>query len=516
MNSTELAAKQHNHAKAWSACTEAFMFNFEGYLERRQYALASVLRLGLFAASVLGFPLFLLALKTVTKCGNDTCGAVGLVSAMAFKPLAFALFTFSFVGVSIRRARDTGMPGWVGLFIPLLFMADYAFLVFSGAPWSFGFSAGQLSIPVPLYALLAIGCVAVLSTLPPRNGTRLNPFGYAGWVALGLGSYIALFAVLAFAATVPGVSSAMVPLARVAYFGKQILPVTMAVFFANLVWIAWNARGVQMAGPRLATAPPAGRKLPMMMLAAVAAVLTLAAISLSLSKGMSIPLVIVVQFTPMVLPTFLLYFGLLASLYLVVARRTFQSAAISAVVLFPFAHWAYAHSSTAQQHQREADEIAAIHTTRALRLPATMVIDSEHVTATRAAWTIPGIDNVILRGAYGSSLMQVTRPRPEDRFFQPGKVSSLPDEYLLLQIGRSSSFAKDRQIYTIGGPLELRLVDPNRNELIAVWYHAYNPSPSLVPVLTNMGWFRGSNSATTDEIQAIVSDFLARALAPNS
>ncbi|MEQ1715157.1 MAG: hypothetical protein ABL907_04105 [Hyphomicrobium sp.] len=489
------------------------MVTFEGYLDRRGYAIGSMVRLALFAVSVLGFPLVMLALKAISKCGHDTCAAVGLVGAMAFKPLAFALLTFSFVGISMRRVRDAGVPGWIGLFIPLLFMADSSFLVFYAAPWSFAFSSGQLGISTPLYALLAVGSVAILSVMPSRDGERGNPFGYIGWITFGLGIFIAIFAFLAFAFSIPGIASMIAPLAMVGFYGKQILLVPMAGFLAGLIWIACQDGGDRMPSPRVGSAPSAFGKLPLKTLAATSVVLTVAAIFLAIPASISLPLFFVVQFTQTVLPTFLLYFCVATAVYLTVKSRNSKSALILAVSLAPLAHWAYAHWSTAQQHKLEAAKISAIETKRIAHLPSTMVIDSEHVTATRAAFSIPGVNNVVLRGAYGSKLMQVNRPRPEDRWFDPGEISSLPKEYLELRIGRSSRFAIERQMYTTaGGPFELRRVDSDHNELLAVWYQTYNPSPSRLPILTTNGWLRHPNSATSDEIDATVSGFLARAL----
>ena len=131
------------------------MFTFHGYMGRQQFLLASALRIGLFLATIVGFPFLMRALATASRCSADTCGAVALVAAIAVKPLAFTVFVFSFVGISVRRARDAGVPGWIGLFIPLLFAFDHNFFVFAGAPWSFAFSAGALHIPGPRHVLLA-------------------------------------------------------------------------------------------------------------------------------------------------------------------------------------------------------------------------------------------------------------------------------------------------------------------------------------------------------------------------
>ena len=105
------------------------MFKFAGTMGRKWFLWASGLRIGLFLASVVGFPFFLMALFAITGCGRvgGACSAVGVIGAAAFKPLAFAIFVFSFVGISMRRARDAGVPGWIGLFVPLLFAADQAF-----------------------------------------------------------------------------------------------------------------------------------------------------------------------------------------------------------------------------------------------------------------------------------------------------------------------------------------------------------------------------------------------------
>jgi hypothetical protein len=171
------------------------------------------------------------------------------------------------------------------------------------------------------------------------------------------------------------------------------------------------------------------------------------------------------------------------------------------------------HWTTSQQHERELAEIAAIPTARAQRIPATFVIESSQVSAVRAVWNIKAIERVIVKGANSQKLMQFERPPARGQPPPPVEVTSLPEEYLLLRVGRPSSFAKKRQIYaTAGGPLELRIVEPGRDELIAVWYRAFNPFPSRVPLLTVAGWFRGGNVATTTEVDANIAAFLARAL----
>lgn len=494
------------------------MFKFTDFLGRKRFLWASLLRVGLFVGSVFGFPFFLLALATITNCRSvgGACGAIGVIGAMAFKPLAFVLFVFSFVGISMRRARDAGVPSWIGLFIPLLFAADYTFLVFTGTPWGFGFSAGVLRIPVPYYTLLALGCIAVLSALPPRADLSSNPFGYAGWVALGLGIFVATFAAWGAALTLPGALPYLLPLARALRYVGWLLPYAMIALFAVLVWIAWQERGHVMAAPRRPLPKAStGSRLATLVLVAVAAVLTIVALELSLPNEFALPIIVATQFATMVLPTFVIYFCALLALFLVITRRTAKSVAFILVALLPFAHWVYARWTTSLEHEHEIAEIAAIPTTRAQRIPATAVIESSQTSGMRAVWNIKDIEYVIVKGAYGQRLMQFERPPARGQSRPPVEALALPDEYLLLRVGQSSSFAKNRQVYaTAGGPLELRIVAAGRNELIAVWYRAFNPSPSGVPLLTVAGWFRGQNSATTDQVDATIAAFLTRALLP--
>jgi threonine/homoserine efflux transporter RhtA len=75
------------------------MFTFTGYLNQRHFAYAAGLRIGLFVASVLAFPVALYGLTIMTDCrGGDACGALGLVAAFAYKPLVAYLFVFAFWG----------------------------------------------------------------------------------------------------------------------------------------------------------------------------------------------------------------------------------------------------------------------------------------------------------------------------------------------------------------------------------------------------------------------------------
>jgi uncharacterized membrane protein YhaH (DUF805 family) len=491
------------------------MFKFFGRLGRKQFLWAAALRIGLFVASVIGFPFFLMALATMSNCRSvgGACGAVALVGAVAFKPTAFVLFVFSMAGICVRRARDAGVPGWVGLFIPLMFAVDANFLIFAGAPWSFAFSAGAMLGAFPRHVLLGLACTAALGALPARaeSGPR-NPYGLLGVATLSLMIIISFFGSVGILFAFPAMLPFSLPVARVSSPVGWLAPYLMIGLAALLAFMVWRERNHVAAAPGGSVPQVTQQPVrpPLKTLLLVALMPTVLAIGAGLPDGL-FPIVLVTQFTSMVLPTLLIYFFPLLAMFLLIVRRTPQMAALVALSLLPFAHWAYAHWQSAQEHGREVADIAAIPTTPAADIPKTIVFESRNTTGIRGGLATAGIERVVSKGAYSNRLMQFDRGSTSG----PRPVAELPDTYLLLKVGRASFFSKDRQIYaSAGGPLELRYIGAGRDDLVAVWYRVFNPSPTRAPILTTAGWFRGSNSASTDEIDATVQAFLQRALKP--
>ncbi|MGA7999766.1 MAG: hypothetical protein WCA28_33295 [Bradyrhizobium sp.] len=498
------------------------MFKFDGCMGRGRFLQAAALRLGLFIASVFAFPFLLMGLASASGCERigGACGALGLVAATAFKPLAFILFVLSLIGISMRRTRDAGMPGLVGLIVPLLFSANYAFFVYVGAPWSFAFSAGVLFQAFPWAALLALYCIAILGVMPSRyhRDETANPFGTMGLIAFGLGSLIASSVTLGLGIAFAGIQPWTIELSRMLRTITRVTPYAMIAFAAALGWTAWQYRAApdDAGGPPVSTSaaarvPPP----PIWALFGVALVAALIACAASLGKEFSgmIPLTLVVNLGSMVLPTATIYFFLLLGLWLAAVRRSAASFGVLLLAFLPFVHWGYTHWSILKAHQRETATIEAIPTKAPVHLPTTLVFESRSVTGMRGVWKVSEIERTISKGAYGHELAQFDRGKLRTNAPARSMTASLPEEYLLLRVGHSSSFAKNGQNYaTAGGPLELRYIDSSHDDLVAIWYREFNPSPSLLPVLTTSGWFRGSNSATTDEVDARVGEFLSTAL----
>jgi hypothetical protein len=336
-------------------------------------------------------------------------------------------------------------------------------------------------------------------------------------VAFGLGLLVALNVTMGLVVSFAGFQPWTLMLMRLLRSVGQATPYAMIGFAAALTLIAWQYRNPSddMAGP--STPPRVTPKFvppPIGWLLALALVSALIACAVSLDKesSASIPLFLVVNLSSTVLPTVAIYFFLLFGLWLIAVRRTAGSLVALPLALLPFLHWGYAHWTATKDHEIEAAEIAAVRTKVLPRLPTTIVFESRHLEGLRGSWKLPAIDRVIAKGAYGSTLIQFDRNTPRDRAAKQSAVTSLPDEYLLLRVGQSSGFAKPRQIYAAtGGPLELRYVDASHDDLVAIWYHAFNPGPTILPILTTSGWYRGPNSASTGDVDLRVGEFLATA-----
>jgi uncharacterized membrane protein YhaH (DUF805 family) len=485
------------------------MFKFNGHIGRKQFFRASALRIGLFMAFVLSFPYFITALDAVNGC-KGICGNIGAFDTAKLMPLARVLFVFSLVGVSMRRARDAGVPGWIGLFVPLLLAVDYDFLV------SIGGLARAHSLPVPYYSLLALVCTAFLCAVPSRRDGHesRNPFGYLGLAAFGLGLVVTAYGVLTSRAF--GIS-ALIGMNRPLFIeSAKLLPYAIVGLVALLAWIAWRARSHTATGQAASVPEPAAASdIAIKGLLALALVLTIASYSVAIPDELRMhALMTLLASETNIVPTFLLYFCLLLSVFLAIKWRTAKSVVLLALALLPFAHWAYAHWTVMKEHEATAAEIAAVPTARAPRVPTTIVVESRSMEGLNAVWAINGIERAILRGAYGARLVQFDRGSNFAPGASPREVGLLPDEYLLLKVGPASRFATVRRQYTAaGGPLELRFVDSQRDELVAVWYRVFNPPPAFLPMLTTGGWYRWSNNAAAGEFVANIRTFLTRSLA---
>src|SRR5258707_12347069 len=115
-------------------------------MSQRDYAVASAWRVGLFAVVTVAYPFLLASVLRSSNCAGvgGACGALALVISMVVKPIIFIAFVVSMIAISVRRARDVGLPGFAALVIPALMLSDWQFGPTFGAPCSVGFVLGSM------------------------------------------------------------------------------------------------------------------------------------------------------------------------------------------------------------------------------------------------------------------------------------------------------------------------------------------------------------------------------------
>ncbi|MEZ5907320.1 MAG: DUF805 domain-containing protein [Hyphomicrobiaceae bacterium] len=180
------------------------MFRFRGVLSRRDYAIAALIRIAVFLAVTFAFPFLLKTFVYSTNCRGvgGACGALALVVAIYLKPIIYLVFVYSWLGITVRRLRDAGLPvALVGVLV-VLFWADAAFAVVFGSPWTVGFVLGILKLALPKYLIAALICIVFLCLVDSdedgRGASRFGAFGMGAAVVLGgfvlaaIATYIAM------------------------------------------------------------------------------------------------------------------------------------------------------------------------------------------------------------------------------------------------------------------------------------------------------------------------------------
>jgi uncharacterized membrane protein YhaH (DUF805 family) len=177
------------------------MVRYWGRLDRREFLIAAGWRIGLFIGVTIAYPYILLGILRASSCAGTggACGALALVVSLFARPLIFLVFLLLIAPVSVRRARDAGMPALLGLLIPLLFLGDWQFAITVASPWTVGFVLGAMG-GWPVYFGAALACVAFLCCIPSAaedgfDGPR-ERFGTVGMITLGLAAVLSLSALM--------------------------------------------------------------------------------------------------------------------------------------------------------------------------------------------------------------------------------------------------------------------------------------------------------------------------------
>jgi len=161
-------------------------------LSGRQFGRQVAFRFCIFLALAVGVPLALYGIDRASGSDVRLDEVVALVTATPIGLLLFFILVLSLIRPSWRRMKALGLPGWFGLIVPWLLLADFTYIVETQGGW--GFSSSTLDGRIPLHAITALGLiVAMACARPPENGSKgFSRFGLAGKVALALAVLISL------------------------------------------------------------------------------------------------------------------------------------------------------------------------------------------------------------------------------------------------------------------------------------------------------------------------------------
>jgi hypothetical protein len=211
------------------------------------------------------------------------------------------------------------------------------------------------------------------------------------------------------------------------------------------------------------------------------------------------------------IPSLVIYAFFAWALFNLFRNKNFQSILIFTISVVPFVAYAFNVYEAAQEIEKDKIEYQSFERKSVVIKPKILVLESESVYKLRPLFEITGVDQIILKGAYGDRMMAIDNQ--PDRFggYKMSEVLNTPDEFALLRIGRASKFAKPGQIYHAdGGPFELRLFKDGSDHLIDVWSQPFRKIPSFPPVLTFSGWIFIGNSGIYAEIGNSLANFLTK------
>jgi hypothetical protein len=227
-----------------------------GYMSGSQFGVKAGLRVGIFLALTIGFPFIVYGLIVATGARGvgGASGALAVVAGVYLKPIFIVAFLISLLSPCWRRMRSLGLPGFVGLLAPFLFLMDWPYLLIVGTHWGVAFSLGIWKASAPLYAMIALAMlVAMVVASPSDDGSPGERFGLVGWICGILAILLVVVALLNWGSMVlmlasiwfrpPGGRPAPMALpALVIYWSVLIKPFVCVAFCAVMALMTFMSR----------------------------------------------------------------------------------------------------------------------------------------------------------------------------------------------------------------------------------------------------------------------------------
>jgi hypothetical protein len=504
------------------------MFDFTGRWSRGRFIISIAISIVAFIALTVVFPFALVGFANATNCGSTggACGAVGLLFSVIVKPLVFGLFFLSLIAPLAGRLRDIGVSPWLSLFVLLMVAADNAFLQFSGAPWSFAFSAGVLNIEPPVYLLAALALMVVLAIVPPRDGrVSLRALGWPAVAMLAIAAPVAIAASYRIMWSLPGLVTTILPVVRV------IQPVVLVGSYALFVlpfaaaFALWPRDGQDLDTTPVRDGPP----IPFVRLALAALALAIVLVLSIGPNGFGVMwlLMLPAAMVPLVLPNAVLFFVVLLTIYLWVKRPSWVPAVLTVALVAIYGSWGYQHYLAANVGEIDARDIAAIPVYEPPTMPRAILITGSRMFGDtsdflRLMLERSDIDTIALEEE--GKLVGYRYLKPEDVVVDPKTkipktldiypIAELPKPYLVLKTWSHSEFHSSDfgGQYFASSPYELRIVDGESDRLVAVWYRRMISVPTWFPIASLEGWRTEGRSAERFDREETGRQFLIAAL----
>ena len=502
------------------------MLNWTGVLDRPAYAWRTAIAIAFLIGTIFLFPFLLRMIATASHCQTGTCGAVTLIASSALRPLFFVGALAVILSACIRRARDAGLRPWMGAFPTLMLVGDQAFLQHAGSGWAYSFSAGILSFHAPVYALFGLVLIGLLG-IPSRYVLR-----YGGNRALDnaigiLAAWLSIAAALR-ASGFPPFGFAELPARMMAqlFLFPRYAPYLMPVFLALAVYRLRRSRVVAPTTPAAVAVPEsdAPNLWQPKRSAIIGMIVALAVFFWSLSakgptSGEVVLILLGVYALPILVPTFLIYTGVVASVLRLMAKRDAIAVAAVLVALVPFGLWAASFSSVQAAKAREKAAVAAIPKVALPAKVSAVVIEGDDWSLINCARSrvLSGdreVGDVLTRGQSKSAYLRFTRTAARSPINQGQPADTAPPDYVLVRLPQQPQFLKDSRVGgDVASPsVEVYAVDPDGTHLVAATYTAINRPPVFPPLLTTNGWYRPENSAPSEKSCESVGDFIQREL----
>lgn len=475
---------------------------FDGRMGRKRFSIWAAGALAFLAVTVLLHQWSLMAGQG--GCGGGACGPVFFLSVVTFRPLLFAIFVFLLIGPCLRRSRDAGLPPLFGLVVPLLFLADYKDLVFAGI-WSWP----QLGFGFPWYALLGLFCAVVLALLPTVAGPRppLRHYGLPGVLVLLAGVAIVLSLWQLYWALLPLSGVALGRPVRLAMLWMTTAKPYFAAFFAvSLLLMVWQMRRLPEETDAGETREKAELRLPILRMLLAALTLAVIVILVGFPERNAAPAILLIAFTPIVLPTAALFALPILAIVLLFKRRLAAGIGVGLLSLLPFLNWGYQYHEAAQIRLAGEKRAADLPKTTIASYPPVLVVTGERFLAPDVS-KIPGIAQVVTGEAPDFDVQNIGVRGTGSR----AKIASLPSSYLLFRM-KAERLKEPRTAYWYETPYELVIVRDGVEQPVASTFKVRTMGPAAWPILTSDGWQKETYVQSSSDVSAFGAAFIADAL----